>query len=94
MRTTFAIAFSLALVGCTSIRQTAESTGSGTNAVRSTTILIRTTGDARQVVDSLRAANSDKSQSLGAKGIEESGSTTNLSALIEGVVSAAIRAAK
>ena len=92
MKTSLFLSIAL-LAGCTTISQTADSAGSGTNAVRRTTITIRTTGDAKTVVDTLRASNTDKIQSLGAKGVEESGSTTNLNSIIDSVVAAAIKAA-
>ena len=86
-------ALALVFCGCATIRQTAESSGAGTNSVRHTTLTVRTLGDAKQIVESLRASNSEKTQTLGAKGIEQESTTTNLNAIIGDIVAAAVRAA-
>lgn len=74
--------------GCTSIRQTAETTGSGTNEVRKTTLAVTTLGDAKQVVERLQASNG-KAHSLGAKGVEQE----STSELMERIVRAAVESA-
>lgn len=74
------------LSGCTTIQQTAET--SGTNEVRRTTLTVRSLGDAKQVVEKLQASNG-RTHSLGAKGVEQE--TT--SEVMERVVRAAVEAA-
>jgi hypothetical protein len=86
MRHALAIAVVLLLSGCTTITQTAET--SGTNEVRRTTLTVRSIGDAKQVVEKLQASNG-KTHSLGAKGVEQE--TT--SEIMERVVRAAVEAA-
>ena len=86
-----ALACLVVTVGCTTIKQEARETGTN-GVVRIVTMSIRTTGDAKAVVERLNASNG-KTQSLGARGVEESSSSTNVNALVESVVSAAIKAA-
>lgn len=88
----WACTLALVVCGCSSIRQTAETTGSGTNIVRRTTLSVRSLGDARQLVESLRASNGS-THSLGARGLEQETTTTNVNALVSDIVAAAVRAA-
>jgi hypothetical protein len=62
-----AVAF---LCGCSSVRQTATTSTDGTNQVRTTTLRVHTLGDAKQVIQSLRASNG-QTHSLGAAGVEQ-----------------------
>ena len=86
MKNALAMAVVLLLSGCTTITQTAET--SGTNEVRRTTLTVRSIGDAKQVVEKLQASNG-RTHSLGAKGVEQE--TT--SEVMERVVRAAVEAA-
>jgi len=62
-----AVAF---LSGCSSVTQTASTSSNGTNQVRTTTLRVQTLGDAKQVIQSLRASNG-QTHSLGAAGVEQ-----------------------
>lgn len=81
------------LAGCASITQTAETSGSGTNAVRRTTLQVRSLGDSKQIVERLKASNG-ATHSLGASGIEQETTSQALESAVRGAVEAAIGAAK
>lgn len=81
----------LIVTGCTSIRQDAKETSTN-GVIRTVSMRITTTGDAKAVVEKLNVSNG-KTQYLGAKGVEESSTTTNVNAIVEAVVSAAVKAA-
>lgn len=77
------------LCGCSSVTQTASTSTDGTNQVRTTTLKVSTLGDAKQVIQSLRASNGS-THSLGAAGVEQQ--TT--SDLMLQVIRSAIEAGK
>ena len=58
------------LCGCSSVTQTASTSTNGTNQMRTTTLRVQTLGDAKQVIQSLRASNG-QTHSLGAAGFEQ-----------------------
>ena len=64
------------LTGCNTVSVTSRDTG--TNGVsREVTISVRTRGDAKQAVESLRATNG-KTLSIGAQGMEQESTTANI----------------
>jgi len=77
------------LCGCSSVTQTATTSTDGTNQVRTTSLKVSTLGDAKQVIQSLRASNGS-THSLGAAGVEQQ--TT--SDLMLQVIRAAMEAGK
>jgi hypothetical protein len=91
MRHALAIAVVLLLSGCTTITQTAET--SGTNEVRRTTLTVRSIGDAKQVVEKLQASNG-KTHSLGAKGVEQETTSEIMERVVRAAVEAAAKGAK
>jgi len=52
------------------VTQTASTSTNGTNQVRTTTLRVQTLGDAKQVIQSLRASNG-QTHALGAAGVEQ-----------------------
>ncbi len=84
-----AVLFGELTTGCATIHQSAETAGTGTNAVRRTELTVRTLGDAKQMVEKLRASNGT-TQSLGASGVEQE----STSAILGEVIKAAIEAGK
>lgn len=81
------------ITGCSTISQTAESTGGGTNEVRRTTLTVRTLGDAKQVVERLQASNG-KTHSLGAKGVEQESTSEIMERIVRAAVESAAKGAK
>ena len=73
--------------------QTAETTGTGTNEVRKTTMTVRTLGDAKQLVEKLRASNG-KTHALGAQGVEQESTSEALEWISKGLMQGAIEAMK
>jgi hypothetical protein len=84
----FIAAAALMACGCSSIQQTAATSGAGTNLVRQTTLRVRTLGDAKQLVAQLRASNG-ATHNLGAQGIDQQ----STSQALESAIGAAVRAA-
>jgi hypothetical protein len=84
-----AVAAVLAMVGCSVIRQSARTEGSGTNLVRHTTLTVKTLGDAKQVVESLKASNGS-THTLGAAGVQQE----STSQLVTDLFSVALQAAR
>lgn len=79
----FAAGLLVLCTGCANVHQHARTTlPDGT--VNETSIDVSAMGDARQVVSELRASNG-KTQSLGAKGIEQESSLAGLVKLVEGI---------
>ena len=80
-------------MGCASIKQTArtESTIGETNIVRTTTLTVRAVGDARNVIERLSSANTERAHILGAKGVEQDTTTTNLNSMVESIASGVAR---
>lgn len=91
MKNALAMAVVLLLSGCTTITQTAET--SGTNEVRRTTLSVRSIGDAKQVVEKLQASNG-KTHSLGAKGVEQETTSEIMERVVRAAVEAAAKGAK
>lgn len=89
MRWMAAVAAVVAMVGCSVIRQSARTEGSGTNLVRHTTLTVKTLGDAKQVVESLKASNGS-THTLGAAGIQQE----STSQLVTDLFSVALQAAR
>lgn len=89
MRWMAAVAAVLAMVGCSVIRQSARTEGSGTNLVRHTTLTVKTLGDAKQVVESLKASNGS-THTLGAAGVQQE----STSQLVTDLFSVALQAAR
>lgn len=89
MRWMAAVAVVVAMVGCSVIRQSARTEGTGTNLVRDTTLTVKTLGDAKQVVESLKASNGS-THTLGAAGIQQE----STSQLITDLFSVALQAAR
>lgn len=81
--------FVLMQTGCATIAQTAESAGAGTNRTARTTLTVRTLGDAKQMVEKLRASNG-QTHSLGAQGVEQE----STSAIVGEILKAAFEAGK
>jgi hypothetical protein len=79
--------------GCATIHQSAETAGTGTNAVRRTELTVRTLGDAKQMVEKLRASNGT-TQSLGASGVEQESTSAVLGEVIKAAFEAGKGAAK
>lgn len=79
--------------GCATIHQTAETAGTGTNEVRKTTMTVRTLGDAKQLVEKLRASNG-KTHALGAQGLEQESSSEAIERISKGIMQGAIEAMK
>lgn len=76
------------LCGCSVIRQSATTEGSGTNLVRHTHLTVKTLGDAKQVVESLRASNG-ATHSLGASGVAQESTSEVVQSLVQLAVMAA-----
>lgn len=93
MRIALALCVAALLTGCATINQTAESTGTGTNEVRKTTLTVRTLGDAKQVVERLQASNG-KTHSLGAKGVEQESTSEVMERIVRAAVESAAKGAK
>ena len=93
MRMALALCAAALLTGCATINQTAESTGTGTNEVRKTTLTVRTLGDAKQVVERLQASNG-KTHSLGAKGVEQESTSEVMERIVRAAVESAAKGAK
>lgn len=89
MRWMAAVAALVAMVGCSVIRQSARTEGSGTNLVRHTTLTVKTLGDAKQVVESLKASNGS-THTLGAAGVQQE----STSQLVTDLFSVALQAAR
>lgn len=89
MRWMAAVAAVVAMVGCSVIRQSARTEGSGTNLVRHTTLTVKTLGDAKQVVESLKASNGS-THTLGAAGVQQE----STSQLVTDLFSVALQAAR
>lgn len=68
--------------GCSVIRQSASTEGSGTNLVRHTHLTVKTLGDAKQVVESLKASNG-ATHSLGAAGVQQESTSEALQSLVQ-----------
>lgn len=77
------------LVGCSTVRQTAVTRREGTNSVQVTEIRVSALGDAKNLVEKVKATNG-ATQSLGASGVSQE--TT--SDLLREVIGAAIAAGK
>ena len=89
MRWMAAVAAVVAIVGCSVIRQSARTEGTGTNLVRHTTLTVKTLGDAKQVVESLKASNGS-THTLGAAGVQQE----STSQLVTDLFSVALQAAR
>lgn len=76
------------MLGCSVIRQSASTEGAGTNLVRHTSLTVKTLGDAKQVVESLRASNG-ATHSLGASGVAQESTSEVLQNLVQLAVMAA-----
>lgn len=74
--------------GCSVVRQSARTEGAGTNLVRHTSLVVKTLGDAKQVVESLRASNG-ATHSLGASGVAQESTSEALQSLVQLAVMAA-----
>lgn len=68
--------------GCSVIRQSATTEGAGTNLVRHTTLTVKTLGDAKQVVESLKASNG-ATHALGAAGVQQESTSEALQSLVQ-----------
>lgn len=75
--------------GCSVIRQHATTEGQGTNLVRVTSLTVKTLGDAKQVIESLRASNG-ATHSLGASGVQQE----STSEVVQNLVQLAVMAAR
>lgn len=85
----------LFLFGCAAVTQTASTTTTQTNGVVSVTTArssIYALGDAKTVVDKIRAS-AGKTSSVGVSGVSEDVSSTNALSGVAEIVSAAVRAA-
>jgi hypothetical protein len=89
MRWMAALTACAGVVGCSVIRQSATTEGSGTNLVRHTTLTVKTLGDAKQVVESLKASNGS-THTLGAAGVQQE----STSQLVTDLFSVALQAAR
>lgn len=85
---TLVCVFLVWLCGCSVIRQSATTEGSGTNLVRHTHLTVKTLGDAKQVVESLRASNG-ATHSLGASGVAQESTSEVVQSLVQLAVMAA-----
>lgn len=88
MRWMAALTACAGVVGCSVIRQSATTEGSGTNLVRQTTLTVKTLGDAKQVVESLKASNG-ATHSLGAAGVAQESTSEVFQNLVQLAVMAA-----
>lgn len=88
MRTFWTLLCACLVCGCSVIRQHATTEGSGTNLVRHTSLTVKTLGDAKQVVESLRASNG-ATHSLGASGVAQESSSEVIQNLVQLAVMAA-----
>jgi len=94
MKKRWLAALSAVLVtGCSTIKQTATSSGSGTNQFRQIQMQVRTLGDAKQVAQALKAQNG-ATQTLGASGIEQSSTSQALEVVVKALIEAAAKGAK
>lgn len=85
----------LLLAGCASVVQDATTTTTGTNGVTTTTQAhssIKAIGDARTIVDKVRSS-AGKTSSVGASGVSEETTSTNLVNGVADIVGAAVSAA-
>jgi ABC-type glycerol-3-phosphate transport system substrate-binding protein len=81
------------IAGCSTVQQTATTSSDGTNQVRTTTLRVSTLGDAKQVIQSLRASNGS-THSLGAAGIEQQTTSDLMLQVIRTAIEAGKAAAK
>lgn len=81
------------LCGCSSVTQTATTSTDGTNQVRTTVLKVHTLGDAKQVIQSLRASNG-QTHSLGAVGVEQQSTSDLAFQVIKAAIEAGKNAAK
>lgn len=83
------------IMGCTMLRQEAvtETKIGATNITKRTLSVIRTTGDAKQIVDRLSSANTERAHILGARGVDQESNTTNVANIVESVTAGAVRGA-
>lgn len=88
MKTLWTLVCAWLVCGCSVIRQHATTEGAGTNLVRHTSLTVKTLGDAKQVVESLRASNG-ATHSLGASGVAQESSSEVIQNLVQLAVMAA-----
>jgi len=84
------------LTGCASVTQTATTTTTATNGLVTVTVArssIVAVGDARAIVDKVRAS-AGKTSSVGVSGVSEDTTTTNIYPGVAEIIAAAIHAAK
>jgi len=79
--------------GCSTVQQTATTSTDGTNQVRTTTLKVSTLGDAKQVIQSLRASNGS-THNLGAAGVEQQTTSDLMLQVIRAAIEAGKAAAK
>lgn len=86
----------LCVAGCASFKTTQIDESNPTTGLRkiTTTVSTRTFWDSKSDLAKLKASTTDKSQSIGVGSVVNESSGTNAVALIEAVVTAAIKAAR